>query len=79
MTNSEEKEVFSLVSAPNWSLSTDLNNLKGKPRNNLICSKHKNNKLSLLIHEIEGFVIEESNLPFKVFFTHAVNIFTTSS
>ena len=66
MTNSDEKEVFSLVSAPNWSVRTDLSNLKGKPRNTLICPKHKNQKLAILIHEIEGFVIEESNLPFKV-------------
>jgi len=64
-----DAEAYSLVKAPNWSVCTDtklLNNLKGKSRNDLICSKHKNNKLSLLIHEIEGFVIEESNLPFKV-------------
>lgn len=64
-----DAEGYSLVKAPNWSVCTDtnlLNSLKGKSRNDLICSKHKNNKLSLLIHEIEGFVIEESNLPFKV-------------
>ena len=58
MTADEEKETnLSLVQAPNWASST---------RNDLICPKHKSSKLSLLIHEIEGFIIEESNLPFKV-------------
>ena len=62
----EQSEVLSLVKTPNWSTCTDVAVLRGKSRNDLICPKHKNNKLALLIHEIEGFVIEESNLPFKV-------------
>lgn len=52
----EKDQIHSLVQKPNWSSSA---------RNDLICSRHKNSKLSILIHEIEGFVIEESNLPFK--------------
>jgi len=61
----KQTEVFLLVKTPNWSTCTDVSVLKGKSRNDLICPKHKNKKLALLIHEIEGFVIEESNLPFK--------------
>ena len=62
---------MSLVQALNWSVgtteSTIQNNLqKGKSRTELICSKHRAKKATLLLHEIEGFIIEESNIPFKV-------------
>lgn len=67
---------ISLVQEPNWtnplehlSSHTNVNReLTIKNRNDLVCLKHKvknGSKFALLIHIIDGFVIEESNVPFK--------------
>lgn len=72
MSKNQNMERLSLVQEPNWSISAEgiiQSQLhKAKSRTDLICSKHKVKKCSLLLHEIEGFIIEESNVPFKVIF-----------
>jgi len=63
---------LSLVQKDNWTNPTAASTPesadedgKSKTNNDLVCKRHRGTKLSLLVHIIEGFVIEESNVPFK--------------
>lgn len=72
---------LSLIQNDNWTNSTeshlglkiedtktqpdDSTKHKSQSNHDLICCRHKGTKLSLLVHIIDGFVIEESNVPFK--------------
>ena len=66
---------LSLVQEENWSSPVlDKTQDGAKGHTELICERHKSLsslKQSILVHVIDGFVIEESNLPFKVSVTIA--------
>ena len=57
---------MALVQESNWSKS-DVK--PGDDVGDLVCPKHRCNgqgRKSILVHVIDGFVIEESNVPFQV-------------
>ena len=62
---------LSLVQKENWTNPTEANAVEvtdeeqPNPGNDMVCIRHKGTKLALLVHIIDGFVIEESNVPFK--------------
>lgn len=66
---------LSLVQKDNWTNPTEVHSTEGEDEDgkswkastnhDLVCVRHKGTKLSLLVHIIEGFIIEESNVPFK--------------
>ena len=69
---------LSLVQEENWSSPVlDKTQDGAKGHTELICERHKSLsslKQSILVHVIDGFVIEESNLPFKVSVTSLVGM-----
>ncbi|XP_065656104.1 polyhomeotic-like protein 2 isoform X1 [Hydra vulgaris] len=58
----------SLVQKSNWTNITDTYSSADnciKSKSDLFCNKHDESKVTLLIHVIDGWIIEESNQPFK--------------
>jgi len=59
----------SLVQEENWSSPFQSKEVTTKNKNDLLCLKHRgtqwNPSATLLVHVIEGFTIEECNVPFK--------------
>ena len=61
----------SLVQKSNWINNIDVDSSSEsciKLKSDNICNKHNESKVTLLVHVIDGWVIEESNQPFKVNF-----------
>lgn len=58
----------SLVQEDNWTNPVTVEDLATANRHDLVCERHKNMHYNcgvLLVHLIDGFTIEESNIPFK--------------